>query len=225
MPTKSEKTRHKILISAGTLFYEKGLLCTSQQDIANLANVNRGLIHHYFGSKEAIAATIIEQFVDDFYSTLNALYFKDEPDVTFVSIVQGRIIFNFLLTNAHFKRFFMELILQNVINGFIERSVLRDFRKECAYLNLNYSAEQMQVYSMVLASVECKLMSSKMSESHTLPIEEVISIYNRIHLGILGLREEETERIIQRAIETSRSIRFECNCGFKVLPECFIKNA
>lgn len=222
MTQKSEATQQRLLESAKRLFFEQGLIQTLQQEIADHAGVNRGLIHHYFGSKEEIARIIFERFDTSFFATLNARFFADEPDAVFVSIVQGRIILNFLLTHQQMKRFYMEIILENVVTDYSVQSVMNDFRKECDYLGLKFSREEIRLYSMILASVECKMMSTRINEEFTLPIEEIISIYNRIHLRILGLSEIQIEHILQRAIEVSRCITFHNRGYFEVTPEQFV---
>ncbi|MGL6200214.1 MAG: TetR/AcrR family transcriptional regulator [Lachnospiraceae bacterium] len=222
MTQKSKLTREKMIDSAKKLFFEKGLIHTSQQEIADDAGVNRGLIYHYFGSKEQMARIIFEHFDKSFFTTLNSRFFSSEPDKVFVSIVQGRIILNFLLTHEQMKRFYMEIILENVVTDYSIESVMYDFRKECRYLGLKFNDEEQRLYSTILASVENRMMSTRIIEEFTLPVEEIITIYNRIHLRILGLTEEQIESIIQRAIEVSRRITFVNKDYFKVTPEQFI---
>ena len=222
MTQKSKLTRQKMMKSAKKLFFEKGLICTSQQEIADDAGVNRGLIYYYFGSKEEMARIIFEQFDRSFFAILNARFFSNEPDKVFVSIVQGRIILNFLLTLEQMKRFYMEIILENVVTDYSIESVMHDFRKECRYLGLEFNEEEQRLYSTILASVENRMMSTRIIEEFTLPIEEIITIYNRIHLRILGLPEEQTESIINRAIDVSRRITFVNKGYFKVTPEQFV---
>lgn len=224
MTHKSELTREKMIDSAKKLFFKKGMIQTSQQEIADEAGVNRGLIYHYFGSKEEMARIIFEHFDRSFFAVLNARFFSSEPDKVFVSIVQGRIILNFLLTHKQMKRFYMEIIMGNVVTDYSIESVMYDFRNECSYLGLKFNEEEQRLYSTILASVENRMMSTRIIEEFTLPIEEIITIYNRIHLRILGLNEEQIEGIIQRAIEVSRRITFVNKRYFKVTPEQFVYN-
>ncbi|MBQ2896423.1 MAG: helix-turn-helix transcriptional regulator, partial [Oscillospiraceae bacterium] len=62
MTKKRDSTMKRIIASAEVLFYSQGVNQTTQQDIANLADVNRGLIHYHFGSKQAIALHISRRF-------------------------------------------------------------------------------------------------------------------------------------------------------------------
>lgn len=219
MPSKSEITQEKIIAAAGSLFFEKGLFCTSQQEIADLAGVNRGLIHHYFGTKEAIACILFERLDRRFNALMKELLFVNEPDVVYISIAQGRLVINYLLANESIKRFYMDLIWHNICTDYIEEAIFCDFREECRYLSLPYSMEEMQLYSMLLASVECKLLSTQVDAAYPVSVEEMISIKNRIHLNILKLPEEEAENKIRRAIGLARKVRYKTADSFNVKRE------
>lgn len=223
MTKKSDITQNKIISSAEILFYSQGIRQTTQQELANLAGVNRGLIHHYFGTKQAIALLISRRFTNAFYAAVNELYFKDEPDVIFKSITQGRILFNTLFSNRNFERFFMEEVHGRIMVENVEESpVYRDLCKECAYLGLNYSEEEMRLYSIAITSVEHKLFGAKINNASTISTEGIINIYNRIHLGILGFDKAAQEALIERAIAFSKKIVFVNNGNFDVRPEYFL---
>ena len=100
--------------------------------------------------------------------------------------------------------------------------VYRDFCDECAYLGLTYSEEEKALYSIAIASVEHKLFAAKTTGLSSLPIDEIISIYNRIHLGILGLDREAQEALIARSIAFSSHITFVNNGNFDVKPAFFL---
>jgi AcrR family transcriptional regulator len=56
----ADLTRARILGTAGTLFSERGLGQTSIRKIAKDAGVSLGMVHHYFGSKEALYTECID---------------------------------------------------------------------------------------------------------------------------------------------------------------------
>lgn len=49
-----QASREKIILAAFTLFADKGFARTSVQDIAQEASISKGLIYHYYQSKEDI---------------------------------------------------------------------------------------------------------------------------------------------------------------------------
>ncbi len=222
MPTKSENTQEKIIAAAESLFFTKGLNCTSQQEIADLAGVNRGLIHHYFGTKDAIASILFERVEKRFNDMMTELFFRDEEDAVYISIAQGRLVINYLLANENIKRFYMDLIRRNLCTAYIESVTLRDFEEECRYLGLSYTKERMQLYGMLLASIECKLLSTQIDESYPISVEEIISIKNRIHLNILKLPQEAAEAKIRRAVELNRRVKYRTADSFMVKREDII---
>ncbi|MFT3825954.1 MAG: TetR family transcriptional regulator [Chitinophagaceae bacterium] len=59
-PDKVDK-KEQILAAAEQLFAEKGFDGTSVRDIAHEANVNLAMISYYFGSKEKLLESLIEQ--------------------------------------------------------------------------------------------------------------------------------------------------------------------
>jgi AcrR family transcriptional regulator len=63
--------RDSILRAALGVFAEKGFSFTKISDIATAAGLSHGLVYHYFPSKEAIFATLIEEMVDQFEEDLD----------------------------------------------------------------------------------------------------------------------------------------------------------
>ncbi|MCP3871339.1 MAG: TetR/AcrR family transcriptional regulator [Gammaproteobacteria bacterium] len=59
MPSKSERTRQRIIDAANQLFYRKGYNRTSFTDVVEEADVPRGNIYYYFKSKEEILKAVI----------------------------------------------------------------------------------------------------------------------------------------------------------------------
>ncbi|MFT0170472.1 TetR family transcriptional regulator [Paraburkholderia mimosarum] len=54
-------TREKILDSAEVLFFERGVSCTSLEDIAHAAGMTRGAIYGHFSNKWALVAALFER--------------------------------------------------------------------------------------------------------------------------------------------------------------------
>jgi TetR/AcrR family transcriptional regulator len=58
-----EQTQDIIKAKAKVLFFEKGVLNATTQEIADQAGVNRALIHYYFRSREHLMDTLLEEIV------------------------------------------------------------------------------------------------------------------------------------------------------------------
>lgn len=89
----SEQTKAEILAAAQKLFAERGVLAVSVRDVAKAAGVTHGLVHHYFGTKEELAAKVIETAL-----AASARYLIDNPiDTTPASAdVMRRVLRHFL---------------------------------------------------------------------------------------------------------------------------------
>lgn len=62
---RSSKQRQKLLSVAGRLFWEKGYLGTSIDDIGKRAKVNKALIYYYFESKDHILFEIATKYIKE----------------------------------------------------------------------------------------------------------------------------------------------------------------
>lgn len=62
---RSSKQREKLLSIAGNLFWEKGYLGTSIDDIAKAAKVNKALIYYYFKNKDYILFEIATKYIEE----------------------------------------------------------------------------------------------------------------------------------------------------------------
>lgn len=67
-PTQDAALRARFLSEGKRLFAEKGFDSTSTREIAEAAGGNIGLIAYYFGSKEGLLRTIMEEYTQQVYA-------------------------------------------------------------------------------------------------------------------------------------------------------------
>lgn len=74
---KAERTRERILAVAAALFAQRSMDQVSVRAIARTADVDPALVHHYFGTKEDLFSTVLEQTIrpDQIARTITA----DDP--------------------------------------------------------------------------------------------------------------------------------------------------
>lgn len=78
-----ELSQAKILASAQALFIEKGFDGTSMSAIARRSGVTQSMIHHYFGSKEALWQAVKKLSYDEYLAHQQQLLDEiDEEDIT-----------------------------------------------------------------------------------------------------------------------------------------------
>jgi len=62
-----EDRKEEILSAALELFAKQGITHTTMQDIAQKANISKGLIYNYFSSKEDLLNELIKSFINHLY--------------------------------------------------------------------------------------------------------------------------------------------------------------
>jgi TetR/AcrR family transcriptional regulator len=72
-------TQDKIKEKARILFFQKGLLNATTQEIADEAGVNRALIHYYFRSREQMLELILDETLLEKKSRVRAILSSDRP--------------------------------------------------------------------------------------------------------------------------------------------------
>ncbi len=99
-------TRERILAAAQALFVEKGFAAVSMREIAARSGVTKSLIHHHFGSKEALWELVKEQAFAAYAEGQTAdLERADEPDAELLKDAVARY-FHFLKDHPEVVRLF-----------------------------------------------------------------------------------------------------------------------
>lgn len=74
---KDQATEDLIKEKAKVLFFQKGFLDATTQEIADEAKVNRALIHYYFRSREQLMDVILEEVVNRKRKRVHAIFTSD----------------------------------------------------------------------------------------------------------------------------------------------------
>ncbi len=98
----SEATRSSILDAAESVFVERGFAATSMSEIASRAGVTKSLIHHHFGSKDALWQEVKRRRFKD-YSEMQLRNMSGGPDLDrFADSIRRH--FHFLQDNPDWVR-------------------------------------------------------------------------------------------------------------------------
>lgn len=84
-------TTEQILKTALSLFCEKGYHSTSIEDVAKQAQISKGLLYHYFKSKEDLLAAIVDLRINDLLEVMNSAAAKLTPVAQIRHIVEGAL--------------------------------------------------------------------------------------------------------------------------------------
>src|SRR6056297_599436 len=68
-----EVRKAEIMQAAKKLFYEKGYINTTTQDIIKALNISRGLLYYHFDSKEDILFSIVEKHTEPLLSKFSLI--------------------------------------------------------------------------------------------------------------------------------------------------------
>jgi len=94
---KGLKTKNKIIQASKSLFYFNGYRKTTVQSIADLADVNLGLISYYFKSKDNIAKSIFIRFLKEIEQEVRTLDYSKNKDLMSIYMAKERIFFEIIL--------------------------------------------------------------------------------------------------------------------------------
>lgn len=76
---KKENTEEKIIEAAREVFHKKGYDGTRMQEIADQANINKGLLHYYFKSKDKLFTKVFSIAFDTIFSRIGKILNSDQP--------------------------------------------------------------------------------------------------------------------------------------------------
>jgi TetR/AcrR family transcriptional regulator len=98
---KDQATEDLIKEKAKVLFFQKGFLDATTQEIADEAKVNRALIHYYFRSREQLMDSILEEVVNRKRARISAIFkssmsFREKIAVYIDTIIDQGLLFPYL---------------------------------------------------------------------------------------------------------------------------------
>ena len=126
---KKEKRTEDIFEAALQCFNEAGYEATTMESIALKANISKGGLYHYFGSKRELFLDLFRYRVNKyFYEMKSYLKKEDTPEQRIRTLVKkaGQI----LKRNEDFYRFCLEFLSKGARDEEI-RKIMTDFYKDC----------------------------------------------------------------------------------------------
>jgi len=117
-------TEKKILIAAKAVFTKKGFAAARMQEIADTAEINKGLLHYYFRSKEKLFDAVFEEALLEFIPQMNEIFESELPLFQKIEHFVENYI-NFILKNPQLPIFIINELNQNP-NIFIEKMKKRN---------------------------------------------------------------------------------------------------
>jgi TetR/AcrR family transcriptional regulator len=101
---KEHDTEKKIINAARIIFQKHGYFGARMQQIADLAGINKALLHYYFRSKDNIFTKILDEAFTELFSAVTKIATSDKPLKEKVEYLVNNYI-DLLLNNQHLISF------------------------------------------------------------------------------------------------------------------------
>ena len=105
VPRGGPAVREALMAAAAELFARRGPHAVSVREVAAAAQVNHGLVHHYFGGKDELVAAVLDHLADlaaeevATHGDPSAIYAEGGP-----TAVHGRIVAHLLVSGTDLSR-------------------------------------------------------------------------------------------------------------------------
>lgn len=107
-----EDTRQKILNTAKELFIEKGFSATTMRDISSRANINKGLLHYYFQSKQMLFVNVMQMTTFELFPKIDSILNLKVPFEQKLELIVD-VYIEFLLSNPRLPAFIINELNSN----------------------------------------------------------------------------------------------------------------
>lgn len=109
MGAEEVQTEKLIKDKAKTLFFQKGFLNATTQEIADEAGVNRALIHYYFRSRELMLDTLLDETLKEKKERMRSILSRDLPFREKIALYID-VVIDFGLTYPYLENFIISEI-------------------------------------------------------------------------------------------------------------------
>lgn len=121
-------TEEKILNAAVEVFIRDGYDGSRMQNIADLAGINKALLHYYFRSKDQLFEKVFDEKIKSFFPQMGEVFAQEIPFVEKIDFfIEGYI--KLMLQNAYIPLFVLNTINKKEKEGFIKKLPLDLIRK------------------------------------------------------------------------------------------------
>jgi TetR/AcrR family transcriptional regulator len=109
MPDTEISTEEKILKAAEEVFVRDGYDGSRMQDIADVAGINKALLHYYFRSKDKLFEKVFDSKIQSFFPRVDEVFEQDLPFIDKIHFfIEGYI--NLLRKNPYLPLFVLNTI-------------------------------------------------------------------------------------------------------------------
>lgn len=221
MQTKSKLTQQRILAAARQLFFEYGISDITQQQISDAAGINRGLIFHYFRTKDSIAALIFEEYMLSFFSAMRDICGSLALDPIVAALVTERVLISLPRRNARLTAFFSEIIRSGLADNFLQQQIFAILSRETSALTTPPEPKKLRIYAEMLASLIGYLLSTDFVAQHGISPDFAAQCVRDIHMNLLHVDPERRAELFRSAETIAERITVSHPNNLSLSRECF----
>jgi TetR/AcrR family transcriptional regulator len=194
-------TEQKILDAAEVVFHEKGFDGARMQEIADKATINKGLLHYYFKSKDALFDAIFNMAVKRMSGNINSILQMDISLEEKIDLIIDSYM-NLLLRNSSLPRFVI-----TEINKDSERFIKKYLSGEINNVFAKFiDSVQKEIDAGKIKSIDPKHLFMNMISMILFPfvgkpmIQVLIGVDNKEYNKLMLERREHVKGFIKQAI-------------------------
>lgn len=197
----NSNTEEKILSAAEEIFHEKGYDGARMQEIADKASINKGLLHYYFKTKDALFDTIfsiaLRRMVSNIHSILAMeLSLEEKIDLIIDSYM------NILLKNSALPRFVI-----NELNKDADRFISKHLNSTASSIFTSFDASvNKEISSGNIAEINSKHLFMNLISMIIFPfigrpmIQVIVGLDNKAFQSLMQERREAIKSFIKMSL-------------------------
>ncbi|MDO8998131.1 MAG: TetR family transcriptional regulator [Bacteroidota bacterium] len=195
-------TEQKILDSATKVFHEKGYDGTRMQEIADDANINKGLLHYYFKSKDSLFETIFSLALGKLISKIQVILELEIPLEMKIDLMVEEYM-NMLSKNSYLPRFVLNELNKNP-EKFIAKHIGNNMKNTFSGFALSVKKE---VDAGLIRQVDARQLFMNIISMIIFPfigrpmIQVVIGIDNKEFQELIKERKDHIKSFVKQAIK------------------------
>lgn len=211
-----ELTKQKIFQTAKELFYEKGYVGTSFEEIANRLDINKGLIAYHFKNKYMLANQIYYDIEKDLHA---CIYEKISTEGPALICIFNLYAFHLLLCeNRNYCRFCYEVVNNIGFNktGLTDQTnFIEQFLDEAP---IKPTPQRLHTLTAMSNGLDSEIIRGYYTGYIEEPVKDVLSIDITFILQQLGYSNKQIKNLLNKAIHYPYRLHMEDGFLVKCIP-------
>lgn len=201
MTAKDKNTEQKILDAAGDVFHTKGFDGARMQEIAGQAGINKGLLHYYFKTKDALFEAIFGVALNQVISRVLQILEQELPLEEKISRMVDHYI-TMLMLNPNLPRFVL-----NELNKKPDRFIARhlDDQVKTAFGKFQASVDA-EASKRLIRPVDARQLFTNLMSLLVFPfvgrpmLQTLFAVDNQEYKALMEARKAHIKEFIQAAL-------------------------